>query len=218
MTTGSIDQGDEIAVGPCRLFLLRMDEEDAVAVGRAGQATAVEEGRTTVDAPAGAGDRAEAAAAAGTASRATSPAAIAICPAERDSRPRSRIGRGDRGRASSVVHGRRDSEAPRTAEATGPERAGSHAAPAAMAAPGYAAPGQERIISSPLVVGLLAVLGVLVGMGFWLKVDHRLDGRRADVQPRHERTSRTAITARRSATSTRSSQATPRTRVPPRPG
>ena len=31
------------------------------------------------------------------------------------------------------------------------------------------APGRERIVSSPLVVGLLGLLVVLVGLGFWLK-------------------------------------------------
>ena len=31
------------------------------------------------------------------------------------------------------------------------------------------APGQERIVSSPLVVGLIALLAILVGMGFWLR-------------------------------------------------
>ena len=32
-----------------------------------------------------------------------------------------------------------------------------------------AAPGRERIASSPLVIGLVASLAILVGMGFWLK-------------------------------------------------
>ena len=31
MTTGSIDQGDEIAVGACRMFLLRIDEDQEQA-------------------------------------------------------------------------------------------------------------------------------------------------------------------------------------------
>ncbi len=31
------------------------------------------------------------------------------------------------------------------------------------------APGRERIISSPLVLGLVAALAILVAMGFWLK-------------------------------------------------
>ena len=35
---------------------------------------------------------------------------------------------------------------------------------------GTAAPGRERIASSPLVLGLIAAFVVLVGMGFWLKV------------------------------------------------
>src|SRR5262249_6978555 len=35
--------------------------------------------------------------------------------------------------------------------------------------PENTAPGEERIVSSPLVVSLLLMLGVLVVMGFWLK-------------------------------------------------
>ena len=37
MANGSIDLGDEIAVGPCRLFLLRMDQEDVTRRSRAGR-------------------------------------------------------------------------------------------------------------------------------------------------------------------------------------
>ena len=36
MTNGSIDLGDEIAVGPCRLFLLRMDQEDVTGAAGPG--------------------------------------------------------------------------------------------------------------------------------------------------------------------------------------
>ena len=34
---------------------------------------------------------------------------------------------------------------------------------------GSVAPGRERILTSPLVIGLVASLAILVGMGFWLK-------------------------------------------------
>ena len=37
MSTGSIDAGDEVAVGPCRIFLLRVDD-GPVAAGRPARA------------------------------------------------------------------------------------------------------------------------------------------------------------------------------------
>src|SRR5579883_3401117 len=49
MASGSIDVGDEISVGPCRIFLLRADEE-APASPRA-RGAAAEEGRTMVAPP-----------------------------------------------------------------------------------------------------------------------------------------------------------------------
>src|SRR5262249_34315801 len=50
MTNGSIDAGDEVAVGPCRIFLLRMDE-GPVSAGRPGRGAVAEESRTMVVPP-----------------------------------------------------------------------------------------------------------------------------------------------------------------------
>src|SRR5262249_50694460 len=49
MASGSIDVGDEISVGPCRLFLLRMDE--VAPAGPRARGAAAEEGRTMVAPP-----------------------------------------------------------------------------------------------------------------------------------------------------------------------
>src|SRR5262249_23300508 len=49
MANGSIDVGDEIAVGPCRIFLLRMDE--AAPAAQRSRGASAEEGRTMVVPP-----------------------------------------------------------------------------------------------------------------------------------------------------------------------
>ncbi len=45
MTTGSVHQGDEITVGPCRMFLLKVDDDMRAESGSKSQA---DEGRTKV--------------------------------------------------------------------------------------------------------------------------------------------------------------------------
>lgn len=167
MASGSIEVGDEVTVGPCRIFLLRADE-GAVAAGRPGRGASAEEGRTMVvppPMPAGGGGGGSAG-------------------------PYDLATPGSRGRSRYVRPGDMPAEKPEWARAmaagglapVGPEvreDEDEDDEPTGLKArfaralrkwlPRDTAPGEERIISSPLVVSLLMMLGVLVGMGFWLR-------------------------------------------------
>jgi outer membrane protein assembly factor BamB len=165
MTNGSIDLGDEITVGPCRLFLLRMDHED-VSRPRTGRTAPVDEGRTTVmppPVPAGRGDRGVSEGAERR-SRSVRPSEL---PAEQPDWARDMA----RNRSSSP------SSVEAAAVAADEDGAAGKAGPKGLVRRllgrwlphETVAPGQERIVSSPLVVGLIAMLAILVGMGFWLK-------------------------------------------------
>lgn len=163
MASGSIDVGDEVIVGPCRIFLLRA-EEGTVTAGRAGRASAAEEGRTMVVPPPypAAGPEVT-----GRYDPATSPGRgrskyvrPSDLPAEQADWARA-MARGGPS-AAADESGEFDEEPP-----TGLKARFLHALRKWM--PQDTAPGQERIISSPLVVSLLMMLGVLVGLGFWLK-------------------------------------------------
>ena len=165
MVTGSVRQGDEISVGPCRIFLLRMDEGPEPASMPGAKAV---DGRTRVMPPP-------------LVSRTSTTGAR---PDEQtESKPRH-------GQRSS--HSKRENGPPELVEAI--QSLGDSVTreifpaqtpkkdPARSKPTGWlrrllrrwmpedeAAPGRERIISSPLVIGLVAALVVLVGMGFWLK-------------------------------------------------
>ena len=65
---------------------------------------------------------------------------------------------------------------------------------------GHTAPGRERIISSPLVIGLIVALVILIGMGFWLKSIIAMTMADRTFNRGEARNSRTAIIAPRSAT------------------
>ncbi len=164
MASGSIGVGDEVVVGPCRFFLLRV-EESAEPAGRTSRAAA-EEGRTVVAPPpvAGAGAGAGAGAARygppsnekGSRSKYVRPGEM---PAEKP------------GWARDLAEGRLSTQA--SGSSPVPEAAiglrGRFRQVLRKWLPQDEAPGQERIISSPLVVSLVLMLGVLVGMGFWLR-------------------------------------------------
>jgi len=169
MATSSIRQGDEIAVGECRMFLLRSDDD----VKQASPSKHSPEGeRTRVMSP---------------------PVVPQGGTRRRGSRSRSRS------RDESLLESddwlgflRRRTPRPevtdsapaplaRTAgrghpgeQARAQPQAGSKPAwrtriERLWASRGPAAPGREKIASSPLVIGLVASLAILVGMGFWLK-------------------------------------------------
>jgi outer membrane protein assembly factor BamB len=167
MINGSIEQGDEIVVGPCRLFLLRVDAPD-VATSVVGRASAADEGRTTVmpppiAAPAGRRDGGGFAPGAKRGSRYVKPGDL---PADKPDWAKEMAG----GRSSSrSVAG---AAAADSDEARKPRAGWKGRVTRALAnwlPQDAGAPGRERIISSPLVVGLVVLLGTLVVMGFWLK-------------------------------------------------
>jgi hypothetical protein len=184
MASSSLQQGDEIIVGPCRLFLLRVDEDAGAAEG---QRRRSEEGPTQVrTAPFAPFD----------------PKAGPGAPGRHDRPP----GRGQTHQGAEILLERDDwlddlrnaSPAPKrraSFDDTGPAEVlrrsrTTTAAQPAVAAPKPkpaarlglrnwwdkvrslyrgAAPGRERILSSPLVLSLVVALFVLVAMGFWLK-------------------------------------------------
>jgi outer membrane protein assembly factor BamB len=167
MTTTSLHQGDEIVVGGCRLYLIRTDDDPGPAP-RSGAAP--EDARTRMLSPSeGRGKKGH------SRRRATAQAEPPIL--ERDdwlealqTKPRGR-------KASDSAGAPLSRSWSRDRLAAEPE---SRALPAVKPAKlrvfewlrrtgQQAAPGRERIATSPLVIGLVASLALLVGMGFWLK-------------------------------------------------
>ena len=164
MSTGSMDVGDEVAVGPCRIFLLRADD-GPISVGRTGRGVAAEESRTLVVPP--------------------------PIPSTRERGDKRRYGEPateGRGRWRRTHPGETRDEEADWASDLATVQPTSGAVDEAIAQqkktvglrerfrralrkwlPEDIAPGEERIVSSPLVVSLILMLGVLVGMGFWLK-------------------------------------------------
>ncbi len=163
MTTGSIELGDEVSVGPCRLFLLRMDDE-AQPAGRPSRRGAEAEGRTVVAPPPvpggtarpGIGPAGGSTAATGRPSRYVRPADM---PAEKPDWAREMAAKRSAGPVEEVE--------PEAAEGFGLKDRFARALRKWL--PDDVAPGQERIVSSPLVVSLILLLALLVGMGFWLR-------------------------------------------------
>ncbi|MGO9916759.1 MAG: PQQ-binding-like beta-propeller repeat protein [Isosphaeraceae bacterium] len=191
MTSSTIHQGDEIAVGACRMFLLKVAEEEDAGPGARRRG---EEGRTQVlaapvvplDPNAGV---------AGPGRHGRPPTHLHMGPTsesllERDDwldalKEDSPGGKrrpllDDDAKPPEVL--RRSTMRP-TAPAPAPAQAPAPAPKPKLAVPpalrlwwarlrSYSqknAPGRERIISSPLVLGLVAALAILVAMGFWLK-------------------------------------------------
>jgi outer membrane protein assembly factor BamB len=167
MATGSIDVGDEVAVGPCRIFLLRADE-GSVSAGRISRGAPAQEGRTMIVPPPMPGAGASAPVTGRHDAATTAPVGRSRyvrpgdLPAEKPEWARN-VAAGDL------------SSAGQPAVASGVEEGESRGLKALFAQalrkwlPLDSAPGEERIISSPLVVSLTLMLGVLVGMGFWLR-------------------------------------------------
>jgi outer membrane protein assembly factor BamB len=172
MTASSIRQGDEIGVGPCSMFLMRVDEP----VPR----------KRPKDGPGG--ERTP-----------LMPAPVVPVEAERERLRHARHGRSSsqRGRESvleradwlDVLKGERPETEQEPAALPGGDRASAARSPRRTTAQATtrprlawpalvawlkalhasSAPGKERIASSPLVLSLVAALAILVGMGFWLK-------------------------------------------------
>jgi outer membrane protein assembly factor BamB len=171
MTTASVHQGDEIAVGPCRMFMIKVDDDQETAAATKSQ---VDEGRTTVLPP---------------------PSRRMSGTPEPPHRSQDRTRKGPGGETlleredwlGSLKRVRRpepdvsgtytlaranDSDGSR--QDKGQKLAGLVQAVRASIArlralSNSSAPGRERIASSPLVICLVVLLAVLVAMGFGLK-------------------------------------------------
>jgi len=187
MTSSTIRQGDEIVVGPCRMFLLKVDES---AEGRSSQRRRGEEGRThVVAAPVVPLDPKTGVAGTG---RHDYPRGHGHAQPEgellverddwldalRTQTPVERRPTWDEPDKRELLRRSRPTPAPAPAvTAPKPEPKPQFAAPIAWriwldrlrALSRGSAPGRERILTSPLVLGLVIALAVLVAMGFWLK-------------------------------------------------
>ena len=168
MTTSSLHQGDEINIGDCRMFLIRADE-DLDQAGR--KKSAAVDDRTRVASPkqvpvqnrsrhgAKAGDPAE-------------PPLL-----ERgdwlDALRSPRIEPGIASVEAPLQRSNAFRRPPEQVEAdvqTKPRQAKvTKRLGRLLSVWGSVAPGREKILTSPLVIGLVVSLGILVGMGFWLK-------------------------------------------------
>ena len=170
MASSSLHQGDEIAVGPCRLYLLRVDEDLGSPAGRR---RPVPEAEPT--------QRLESTA---------RPTASASSPQERirtsGRQPRLREGpretpleRADWLAALELdatpepgAHeGLEDGGASLARAGTERDGTGSRLRrwAAAIRGASHEAPGEERILTSPVVLGLAASLLLLLVMGLWLR-------------------------------------------------
>jgi outer membrane protein assembly factor BamB len=173
MTTGSIRQGDEITVGDCRMFLIRAEEDDGNPKRSKSPGG---DDRTRVAAPPVVPAR--------TASSPSSSSRRGGRPAGRDEPPS--LERDDWLDSIRTAQGKEPGIAPVEAplkrgfsrrrndevdfvepEAKPKKKFAGFARLAALW--GSVAPGREKILTSPLVIGLVVSLVILVGLGFWLK-------------------------------------------------
>ena len=171
MTTGSIHQGDEIAVGDCRMFLLRADEDLEPATRSKSPA---EDDRTRV-AAAPVVRMGEARPGTMRGAREADPPLLENAPigstSLRSTRAGARIASLDAPLAEVFARGRQDEHAARRAPAQAQTKPAAGSAWARL----ISSLGHRWLragsgsLSSPLVLGLVASLAVLVGMGFWLK-------------------------------------------------
>ncbi len=177
MSSSSLHQGDEMTVGPCRLFLLRVDENDQAQHAPRPPKRSDEERTRVLEGP-GHLHFGPARTAPGTGGTTAPRAASAL---ERDDWLR------DLGTTTDQAEDERELDQPQGRSTAVARRAGSPpaVAPGALAGDGLLvrlrawvtalrdrrahAPGRERLVSSPLVVGLVAALGLLVLLGLGLR-------------------------------------------------
>ncbi|MGC8638318.1 MAG: PQQ-binding-like beta-propeller repeat protein [Isosphaeraceae bacterium] len=178
MTSSSLHQGDEMVVGDCRLFLFRVEEQDQPQ-SRKRPARRVDEERTrVVEGPLHFAPPARDARERGEGQPTTARASAPPAPLERNDWLADL--EADRGAAENVAASAASPVLDRgpDGKARGREQAGPQAPPRfAWIRQWYrelrderaAAPGRERIVSSPLVLGLALAFGLLVLLGFGLK-------------------------------------------------
>ncbi len=167
MTTSSLEQGDEIVVGDCRMFLIRTEED--LAPAKRSKAGADEERTRHAAAPV---VPVREHAKHKTRSRDPGPPLLERTDwldSLRSTRPEPGVASVDAPLQRSFSRGRQDereleSPKPKLATSAGPKRMAR-----LLALWGSVAPGREKIATSPLVIGLIVSLAILVGMGFWLK-------------------------------------------------
>ncbi|QEH33879.1 outer membrane biogenesis protein BamB [Aquisphaera giovannonii] len=162
MSSSSLHQGDEVGVGPCRIYMFRIDEDLGRRPGRRASRRGAEEATRVLDRP-------------------------AAQPSARDE-VRGGRGREDGDEKTRVLTRPAKLESPAwldELELEGPPRAGlAEVGPGAKADASEGrlgawfralrdrraeAPGRERLVSSPLVIGLVVALLALVGMGIGLR-------------------------------------------------
>jgi outer membrane protein assembly factor BamB len=171
MTSGSLRQGDEITVGDCRMFLIRAEEDG----DGSRQSKSPGDDRTKVAPPPVVAGRSSSKSGRRSAGRDEPPVLEqddwlesmrttqgrepGIAPV--DAPLKRGFARGRRGEEEHVEELAKPGQKP----AGGGVKFFARLA----AGLGHMAPGREKILTSPLVIGLAATLLVLVGAGFWLK-------------------------------------------------
>jgi outer membrane protein assembly factor BamB len=152
MSSGSLEQGDEVAFGPCRMFLLRT-EEDPASLEVAPQA---EDLRTLLKTEMG--------------ERGSSRSQPWRDPSPQRPLPRARPWMEQKPEQSYQLAdlGIADEQATVRHWNAAAIFGGLAAIARSLNALRQRAPGQERIISSPVVLALVVALAVLAGTGFWL--------------------------------------------------
>lgn len=164
MTSSSLRQGDEMTVGPCRLFMLRLDEPaDAIPVAGQPRRHRDEEKTRVLEGPI------------------PPPPPIADPAGRRRSRSRSEprppreslLERGEWLEALEIGPSHEDTSGPALAGSnprqTEDRRTGPWRWLRRLARGAQVAPGQEKVLSSPLVLALLASLGLLILLGLGLR-------------------------------------------------
>ena len=161
IVTSGLRQGDELTIGPCRIFVLRLDEKRPARAGSNRKRRPDEEATKVLQGSPGRSS----------AIRRTPVASIAPPrPAfENDDLFKAlEIESPDRGDAEGdpIETGRTEAKRKRKSEGKG--RLGRWLKRWRKELRAEAAPGREVVASSPVVLGLLLLLALLVGMGFWL--------------------------------------------------
>ncbi len=180
MASSSLHQGDEMTVGPCRLFVMRLDEDEARPAPR--KPRHPDEERTKVlEGPVPHGPHGESAREAAAVRPPSPRTSRRISPLERDDWLEV-LGLEAAGEAGSETDEPEltEPESGRTRGRSARQtRSGKAAAPSLLGRLQHwwqelreeraSAPGHERIVSSPLVVGLVVSLALLVLMGVGLR-------------------------------------------------
>ena len=167
MTTSSLEQGDEISIGDCRMFLIRT-EDDEVPPKRQKPLAEDQPTRHSTAPVVPVREHARHKAR----SRDQDPPLLERTDwidSLRSTRPEPGIASVDAPLQRSFGRARLDEPALEQPKPKPDSSARPSPLARLLALWGSVAPGREKIATSPLVIGLVASLAILVGMGFWLK-------------------------------------------------